>query len=237
MGSTKNHSYRVSARDIIRSIPFFSELSEDDISELENAMIRKRIARNQIVLFEEDTGNYMYIVFSGRVRAVHLSDEGKEQILAIHKKGDYFGEMSLFDGKTSPATIISMEETEVGLLAKDDFERIVYRNETALHHFISMLCLRLRESWLMLKIMSFADAEHRVRAVLKNMGTLYGIKEHQDILLALKLTHRDIANYASVSRETASRLLSKFAKAGEIEILRNKYILLKRNFLDNMHAL
>lgn len=237
MGSLKNHNYRVSAQDIIRSIPFFADLAEQDISELEKVMIRKRISRNQIVLFEEDTGNYMYIVFSGRVRAVHLSDEGKEQILAIHKKGDYFGEMSLFDGKTSPATIISMEETEVGLLGKEDFERIVYRNENALHQFIAMLCLRLRESWLMLKIMSFADAEHRVRAVLKNMGTLYGTKEHQGILLALKLTHRDIANYASVSRETASRLLSKFAKAGEIEILRNKYILLKRNFLDNLHAL
>jgi len=236
MASSKEH-LRPSARDIIRAIPFFSEISEEDINELERVIIRKKIAKNQIVLFEEDTGNYMYIVFSGRVRAVQLSDDGKEQILAIHKKGDYFGEMALFDGKTNPATVISMEDTEVGLLAKADFEKIVYRNQTALHHFIGMLCLRLRESWLMLRIMSFADAEQRVRAVLKNMSTLYGIKESQGIILTLKLTHRDIANYASVSRETASRLLSKFAKSGEIEILRNKYILLKTRFLNNIHAL
>lgn len=224
-------------QDLIRCIPFFSELSDEDVLEIEGSIIRKRIARNQIVLFEEDTGNFMYIIFSGKVRVVHLSDDGKEQILAIHKKGDYFGEMSLFDGKTSPATVISMEETEVGLLAKEDFERVMYRNETALRHFIGILCSRLRESWLMLKIMSFADAEHRVRAVLKNMSTLYGIKDHEGTLLALKLTHRDIANYASVSRETASRLLSKFSKSGEIEILRNKYILLKTHFLDNLHVL
>lgn len=228
---------RSSARDIIKAIPFFSDLPVEDIDELERVIIRKRISRNQVVLFEEDTGNYMYIIFSGRVRAVQLSDDGKEQILAIHKKGDYFGEMALFDGKTNPATVISMEDTEVGLLAKPDFEKIVYRNQTAMHHFIGMLCERLRESWLMLRIMSFADAEQRVRAVLKNMSTLYGIKESQGVLLALKLTHRDIANYASVSRETASRLLSKFVKSGEIEILRNKYILLKSRFLDNLHAL
>ncbi|SNB46126.1 Crp/Fnr family transcriptional regulator [Geobacter sp. DSM 9736] len=228
---------RLQARDIIRAIPFFRDLPEAEFDEIERVIIRKRIARNQIVLFEEDTGNFMYIIFSGRVRVVHLSDDGKEQILAIHKRGEYFGEMSLFDGKTSPATVISMEETEVGLLAKPDFQRIVYRNATALHHFIGMLCDRLRESWLMLKIMSFADAEQRVRAVLKNMGALYGTKEQQGVILALKLTHRDIANYASVSRETASRLLSKFVKSGEIEILRNKFILLKSRFLDNLHAL
>ncbi len=213
MASTKDIQ-RSTARDIIRSIPFFSEISDEDINELERVIIRKKIAKNQIVLFEEDTGNYMYIIFSGRVRAVQLSDDGKEQILAIHKKGDYFGEMALFDGKTNPATVISMEDTEVGLLTKADFERIVYRNQTALHHFIGMLCLRLRESLLMLRIMSFADAEQRVRAVLKNMSTLYGIKESQGVILTLKLTHRDIANYASVSRETASRAPEQIRQIG-----------------------
>jgi len=213
MASTKDIQ-RSTARDIIRSIPFFSEISDEDINELERVIIRKKIAKNQIVLFEEDTGNYMYIIFSGRVRAVQLSDDGKEQILAIHKKGDYFGEMALFDGKTNPATVISMEDTEVGLLTKADFERIVYRNQTALHHFIGMLCLRLRESLLMLRIMSFADAEQRVRAVLKNMSTLYGIKESQGVILTLKHTHREHRQLRLRIPETASRLPEQIRQIG-----------------------
>ena len=60
----------------------------------------------------------MYIIVSGKVRVVQLSSEGKERILAIHKRGDYFGELALFDGKTAPATVIAMEESEIGLLVE-----------------------------------------------------------------------------------------------------------------------
>ena len=218
---------------VLKNIPFFAELSSMEIAEIECLIIKKRVAKGEVILFEEDTTNYMYIIFLGKVRVVQLSDDGREHILAIHKKWDYFGEMSLFDGKTQPATVIAMEDSEIGLLSKQNFERFVLKNEKMLYQFVYMLCLRLRESWLMLKIMSFSDAEQRVRATLRNIGQLYGIQDKRGVLVALKLTHQDIANYAAVSRETVSRLLGRFIRQGEIEIQENKYILIKSASLKN----
>jgi CRP/FNR family transcriptional regulator len=216
----------------IKNIPFFSGLRSDEAEAIERMIVRRHFARNQIVLFEEDTPNYMYIILSGKVRVVNLCEDGKERILAIHKRGEYFGELSIFDGKTEPATVIAMGESEIGLLSRKDFERFVMQNDKVLYQFINMLCTRLRESWLMLKIMSFNGAEQRVRAVLKNIGDLYGVKDQRGILVALKLTHRDIANFAAVSRETVSRLMGRFTREGEIEILSNKCILIKSSFLN-----
>lgn len=222
---------------LIHSIPFFSGLNPDDASRIEHLVMKKHFAKGQVVLFEEDTSNYMYIIFSGKVRVVQHSSEGKERILAIHKRGDYFGELSLFDGKTQPATVISIEESEIGLLSKKDFDKLLIGNEKILLELLSSLCMRLRESWVMLKIMSFADAEERVRAVLKNMSKIYGVKDQRGILVALKLTHKDIANYASVSRETVTRLINRFTREGEIEILEKKYILIKPIFMKKDHSL
>ncbi len=215
---------------VLSNVPFFAGLSADEAAEVEQLIVKKQFARGQVVLFEEDTANYMYIVLSGRVRVVQMSDEGKELILAIHKRNDFFGEMSLFDGKTSPATVIAMEETEIGLLSKENFDRFLLKNEKILHQFLGMLCTRLRESWMMLKILSFSDAEQRVRAVLKDMMRLYGVKDQRGVLVDLKLTHKDIASFASVSRETVSRLLSRLTREGEIEVLERKYILIKTPF-------
>ncbi len=221
----------------IRTIPLFAGLTPDEADAVERMVIRKHFARGQVVLFEKDTSNYMYIVFSGKVRVIQLSSEGKERILAIHKRGDYFGELALFDGKTSPATVIAMEDSEIGLLSKQDFDRFILKNEKILFQLLTALCMRLRESWQMLKIMSFADAEARVRAVLKNMSKLYGVKDQRGVLVSLKLTHRDIANYASVSRETVSRLMSRLSREGEIEILDRRYILIKPAFLSKKNHL
>ena len=217
--------------DLLKKIPFFSDLSSSELTDLEHLMKKKTYVKREVILDEEDTPNYMYIIFSGKVRVVLLSEEGKEHIISIHKRGDYFGEMALFDGKTSPATIIAIEESEIALLAKEDFESFIVQNKRVLQLFITMLCLRLRESWMMLKIMSFHTAEQRVRAVLKNIGHLYGVRDKRGVLVALKLTHQEIASYAAISRETASRILSRFLKEGEIEILENKHILLKSSSL------
>lgn len=218
----------------LKGIPFFSNFAPEEFEAFVRLVVMKHYSRGEVVLFEEDTSNYMYIILSGKVRVVQMNSEGKERILAIHKRGDHFGELALFDGKTSPATVIAMEESDIGLLSKHDFDALVFKNEKMFSHILATLCLRLRESLMMLKIMSFAGAEERVRLVLKYLIKLYGVKEQRGVLVSLKLTHKDIANYASVSRETVTRLMNRFAHVGEIEILDKHYILIKPAFLKNL---
>ncbi len=220
------------------NIPFLANFSQEDQPTLRKFILERRFAKNQVILYEEDTPHYMYIVYSGKVKVVQVSDEGKEHIVAIHKAGEFFGEMALLDGKTAPATIVAMEDSAIGLITRDNFEKYLLKNHKVLQEIISMLCFRLRDAWLMLKILSFADAEKRVRAVLKHVSTHHGLKDNRGIIITFKLTHKDIADYASLSRETVTRFLDKFAKDGEIEYVENKkYLLLKPRFLEKMFSI
>ncbi|MBT0662884.1 Crp/Fnr family transcriptional regulator [Geobacter pelophilus] len=216
--------------NLIKNIPFFAALSAEEVEHVDRLIIRKRFSKDQIVLFEEDTANYMYIVYSGKVRVVKLNDEGREQIITIHKKNDFFGEMSLLDGNTSPATVIAHEDCLIGLLSKIDFERYLLSHETIRRKIIDLLCSRLRDSWAMIKILSFDNAEHRVMAVLDRLQELYGVFDDRGVIINVKLTHQQIASYASVARETVTRVLNRLEKEGVIHVLENKAILLTKLF-------
>ena len=215
---------------IIGKIPFLSCLSEGELADVRRGVIEKHFKKNQVILYEEDTPNYLYFVYSGKVKVVQLSAEGQERILAIRKRGEFFGEMAMLDGMTAPATVVAMEETRVGFISAKSFQSHLLQNRKVLMEIISMLCSRLREAWLMLKVLSFAGAEQRIRVVLKNIGDQFGVKDQRGIIVNVRLRHKDIAELAATARETVTRSLRRFVQSEEIEILENKNILLKPAF-------
>ncbi len=228
---------RDAGKNELRHMPFFSELSPDETELVEQLIYKKRFQKNRIVLAEEETSQYMYFIFSGKVRIVKKNEDGREQIIAIHKKGDYFGEMSLLDGKTSHATVIAHEDAVIGLMHKMDFEYHLMNHKRISRKFIGLLCHRLRDAWKMIKILSFNNAEHRVMVALDSLRELYGVKDARGIIINIKLTHRMIANYASVARETATRSLKKLVNAGDIIILENRSLLLRDSFFRKMNEI
>jgi len=217
----------------IRLVPFLACLTDTEIDELEQVVTERKFSRDEVILLEEDTCKYLYIVYSGKVKVVKTGADGREHILAIHRKGEYFGEMGILDGKTSPAAVVAMENAEVGLISKEVMEKYLLTKARVLRELISVFCVRLREAWLKVKTLSLIDAESRVKAVLNLISDQYGVKDQRGAIISLKLTHKDIANYCSLSRETVTRQLLRLSEADEIAILEDKRILLKHAFFEN----
>jgi CRP/FNR family transcriptional regulator, cyclic AMP receptor protein len=222
---------------LLRAIPLFSCLNEDEFAQIQRRMVEKRFHKNQIVLMEEDTANFIYVVYTGKVRVVHVGSDGSERILAVHKRGDIFGEMALLDAKTAPATVIAMEDAEIGLLSKETFDTLLLRNEKVLLQLVAILCRRLREAQLVLKAIALPDAEQRLRSILNHLSLLHGVKDDRGVVIALRLTHKELAGYTSVSRETVTRLLHRLAEDGDLEMLENRMILLKKGFNEKLQLL
>jgi len=217
---------------ICNGIPFLACLSPRELSEIESVVIVKKFSKNQVILLEEDEAAYFYFIISGKVKVIRYNNAGKELMLAIHKRYDYFGEMAILDGKTSPATIIAMDHCTIGFITKSNFIKLIMSNEKSLQKLIDLLCSRLREAWTMLNIFGFADANDKVRAALKIFSQKFGTSEKNGTIINIKLTHKDLANFAAVSRETASRIISTMMKNGEIELIDHKYFLLKNSFFN-----
>lgn len=217
--------------EILRPVQFFSSLSDEEIGELASKLKIKRFLKNDTILYEEDTNKYMYIILEGKVKVMQMSDEGKETILAMHRAGEFFGEMSLIDGKTMPATVVATENTVTAIISREDFYSLIFTQSKLLEGLLKILCTRLRKSWDLIQILNFNNAKQRLKMLFYQLSDEYGVQTPEGITLDMRLTHRDIANMAGITRETATRIIDKWQKEKEIIILENKYICLSPDFL------
>jgi CRP/FNR family transcriptional regulator len=217
--------------DLIRRIPLFATLSEEEFKSIEHIFQVKNYPKNQIIFLEEETGNYMYIVLAGKVKVTKSTASGKETILAIHQAGDFFGEMALLDGKTSPATVSAMEDSRIATIFHADFQHLLMANEKVVRQIIQVLCGRLRQVWSQVQELSHSSADDRIRAGILQLSRKHGVQDARGIIINLKITHQELAELVGTSRETVTRALARLQKKGIVQLDHRRIILLKPNEL------
>lgn len=217
-----------SREEFLKKIPLFIDLTQDELQNIQRIFIEKAYKKHQVIFLEEETGLYMYIVQSGKVKVLKSSAEGKEHILAIHYTGEFFGEMSLLDGKTTPATIIAMEPCRLLIVSKEDFLRSLLGNQKVATRIISILCDRLREAWNQLPLLTTASAEDRILTTLRRLAEKSGVRDHRGIIVNMRITHMELAEMCGTSRETATRIVLKLQSQGYLDIVDHKFVLLEK---------
>lgn len=215
---------------VLRNMGLFSSLTMEELKQITARIVIKSFKKNEVILSEEDTSDFMYMILEGSVKVVQTTEEGKEIILAMHSSGDFFGELSLIDGKTVPATVVSTKNSRTVVISKRDFYALLFSQKKVLEKLLQILCARLRESWEVIQMLNFNNASQRVKMLFISLSSKYGKRDDGETTLDIKLTHQDIAEMTGMSRETVTRVLDKWQKDGDIAILKDKLIRLKAAF-------
>lgn len=217
---------------LLKKIELLDSLSGEELREISAAFVIKKVNKNELVLHETDTNKFMYLVLSGQVKVVQTGFAGNEIILAIHEAGQFFGEISLIDGKTSPAAVISAQESIIALISKKDFFGLIEKYAKIRDKLLQIMCFRLRDSWEKIRMLTMKDPAERIKALFLGLCPSDAEKKiEQGIILKVKLTHQNIADMTGLTRETVTRILNKWQNIGKITVLENKHIRLNSNFM------
>ena len=106
---------------IIELLPKMSLLGgvpREDIDIFIENFVERSYSAGETIFEEGDIGNEMYFIEEGRVRIVG-SYKITKKVLAIYEKGDFFGEMILFGGKTRSAAAVAIGTTQLLPVTKD----------------------------------------------------------------------------------------------------------------------
>ncbi len=217
----------------LKTIALFSSLHEEELEGILDKLRIRKFRKNDTILYEKDTSEYMYIILEGKVKVVQMTREGKEILLAIHESGEFFGELSLIDGKTSPATIIAAEECTVCIISKKDFFFLINHEKKILENLLLILCSRFRESWEKIQLLNLKNAAQRIKILFFILAGKYGDRSERGVRLNIKLTHQELANMSGMTREAVTRVLQRWQEEGEIRVLKDKTIYLSRKFLED----
>ncbi len=214
----------------LRKIELFSSLTAQELRQVREKILIKKFKKNEVILHEENTNEYMYIILEGEAKVIQVTGEGKGIIVTMHRAGDFFGELSLIDGKTAPATVKATQDSITAIISKKDFYALIHNQPKVLENLLHSLSSRLRESWKKIQLLNFNDAAQRIKMLFLMLSETYGKETPRGMLLSIKLIHQDIADMTGLTRETVTRVLDKLQKAGEIQILKNKFIQLNPEF-------
>lgn len=223
--------YRI---NLLRQIKLFNSLTSEELSTILKKLTIRNFKKNQTILYEEDTNEFMYIILYGEVKVIKTTEDGKEILLAMHGSGDFFGDISLIDKKTLPATVIATTDSTIAIINEKDFFYLLYVQRKILDNLLNIFCSRLRESWNRIQILSFNNAEQRVKTLFLKYAKDSGTKSPDGIILSIRFTHQDLANMIGISRETVTRIIDKWRKEKELIVFKNKNILLTNKFFKNL---
>ena len=210
---------------LLKKVPIFSSLEEGELRKIANLSSLHKYKKDNIILMEAETGNSLFIINKGSVKISRVSEEGKEVILAILKEGDFFGEMSLLNGKTRSANVTAIENSELLMLRREDFYNLLNSHPELSVTLLKELAKRIRMSDTQIKSLSLLDAVGRVASTILQIVETGGTIEDGKMTIKKLPSQQDLANMAGTSRETVSRAFNLFIKEGYIVKEGNKIII------------
>ncbi|MDY0781415.1 Crp/Fnr family transcriptional regulator [Tenacibaculum sp. IB213877] len=199
----------------IRQLNAFKELTKDELIRLSLCKSSKEIKKGEVLFDEGEHINGLYCVRNGVCKVSKMSDNGKDQIINLIKKGDLIGERSLISNESSNLKAVALNDVEVCFIPKEEVIKNLQRNPNFTMGMMQKLALSLKNADNIIVDMAQKTVKQRLAVTLlylhENFKTEEGIN-------SIHLTREDIANIIGTATESAIRLLSEFKKNNLIDL-------------------
>lgn len=202
--------------DILQQIPLFSSLKQPELDAIDRVSITKKFPKDKIILLEDEEGDTLFIIIKGKVKVTTYSESGKEVIFSILNAGDFFGEMSLLDGKPRSATVVSMEDAQIQLIRRTEFYRLLENHPRIALRLLEELASRLRKADERIESLAILDVTGRIAGILLQFAEDRGIINNSEVIIKSRPTHQELANMVGTTRETVTRVLKQLEEKSYI---------------------
>ncbi len=187
--------------------PFFIKFSPEEKKELLQKSKKAHYEKGEIIFEQDEIGELMYFIDNGEVVLERLDSDGKELELTTLESGDFFGEMSLFDNQGRSCRASAGSETDLSIISKETFYKLLLEHPDLSIKIITTLCQRLRETDKKLEELAFVRVKERLKKILSDSS---GNKR----VIKLSLTHQELASKVGACRETVTRTLKELQDEG-----------------------
>ena len=126
--------------------PFLGQLGSRDAEELMQQLRRRTVRKSEPILRAGAAGDDVVLVLSGHVKLVAYGADKREVVLAIRGRGELIGEMAALAGQRRTATVVAVDDVEVGYLAADELKAFLAGHPDVALVLIRMLVRRLSEA-------------------------------------------------------------------------------------------
>ena len=197
-------------------------LPDADRLELGNSMAVRKFKADEVVYHQGDPASHAYVMVDGLVKVLLLDENGRELLVSLHRRGEFFGELALFEQAPRDGTAVCVVATTALQIARDGALRVLGRNDGARSYMFERLTRTIRKLESQVGDLAFLDVASRLAKYLVEVGRAGK---------PMPLTQDDLAAAIGSTRMTVNKLLADFERRGLIEVARRNIRVLDESSL------
>jgi CRP-like cAMP-binding protein/CheY-like chemotaxis protein len=187
----------------------------DGLAELKRIIHERKsrqFKKNQVIYYEGDKGNGLYLVITGKIKTIKLAEDGRELMTGMYSADDYLGINAILLNEAYTDTATTLEDSLLCLIPKDQVEQLLNLYPEVAREFIKLLSSDVREKEEQLLQMAYHSVRKRMAEAIVRLS-----RQNKNDNESFKIAREDLAAMAGMATETVSRTLSDFKDEGLIE--------------------
>lgn len=193
-----------------------TSIGKDHLKELAEDRNVNKYKKREIIYSEGNHPNRLYYVLKGKVQTYKTNDNGKELVTEIFSEGDFLGYVAMLEGTVYKDSATALEQTELAVIPREDFDNLVNNNKEVAQKFIRLLAKNISERETLLVNIAYNSLRRKVAdALLMLYKKYHRSEEDSDTLI---VTRGSLASIAGTAKESLIRTLSDFRNEKLIDI-------------------
>jgi CRP/FNR family transcriptional regulator, polysaccharide utilization system transcription regulator len=211
---------------------FNSVKSLEEFVKLSGSRVNRAYKKKQVIYSENSYPNGLFFIIKGKAKTYKTNEDGKEFITGLFKEGDFIGYKALLEEGQYSESAAALEDSEVCLVAKEDFFDLIYKNSEVSKKFIKMLSDNVVEKEKALLDLAYNSVRKRIAQALTELKKRY--QKEDAGKFSMSILREDLANLAGTSQETTIRTLGDFKEEKLIEISGGTITIINSDKLEKM---
>ena len=214
---------------IVREFSSLKALNKDELLKMADCKTSMQVKKGDVIFEEGENVNGVFCVKDGVCKMTKLSQNGKDQIVKLVKKGELLGQRSMISDEPANLSAVALEDMQVCFIPKSEIMGFFNQNNTFSMNVMKTICGDLKEADDVMVGMAQKTVRERLAHTLLYLEETFGT--NPDHSLKLQLSREEIAGMIGTATESCIRLLSELKKENAIELVGKKIIITDRSKL------
>jgi len=187
--------------------------------------------KKQQVYSEGNRPTRLFYVQKGKIKTFKTNEYGKELIIGLYNEGDFLGYTALLEATAYHETAEALEDSELAIIPREDFEQLVYSSKEIAQKFIKLLVKNVSEKENQLLGIAYNSLRKKVAEALVTLKTKFkGSNEN----FSIDISRENLASIAGTATESLIRTLTDFRSEKIIDIVDGNIKILNEKKLENL---
>jgi CRP/FNR family cyclic AMP-dependent transcriptional regulator len=205
---------------------------KDMLKELAGGRNVNKYKKKQLIFTEGNRPNCLFYVNKGKVKTSKTNDDGKGLVVGLYNEGDFLGHIALLENTNYKETAEAIEETELAVIPKEDFEVLINNSHEVSRKFIQLLASNISEKENQLLGLAYNSLRKKVADALIAIYRKYNATQNEGF--TIDISRENLATIAGTATESLIRTLGDFKNEKLIEINYGSITILNEKKLENL---